>query len=163
MNNKISIRPSGKISKLKRTGNPGKFIVQLKRRRTPLNSDPTYPAIVTESLWQVVKAVKGTWLTAVAKYGDGLNWKDEDLHRVYYDEWVQKCDPEGRDSSGAIDDTKEPYSFWETFCPGGMWEDGILKPPRKAGYRDGEIEAGDYWCFKISEIAKFTTKKKRNV
>jgi hypothetical protein len=148
MNNTTTVSSSsGKKSKFKRTGNPGKFIVQLMRRRTPPNSDQTNPTIITESSWQVVKAVPGTWLTAVAKYG--LNWKDEDLHRVYYDEWVQKCEP-------GSDDTKAEYTFWETFEPGGKYEDGIFEPPKEAGYRDKEIDVDSYWCFKLSEIAEFT-------
>jgi hypothetical protein len=144
MNGVLSTKTSsGKKQKVELRGNPGLPVVQIKRRRADKKIDPT---IISESLWQVVKARPGTWLTAVAKYG--LKWPDEHLHRVYFDEWVQKCEP-------GADDTKADYTFWKTFEPGGRWEDGISKPPKDAKFRDKAVEVDSYWCFKTKEVVEY--------
>jgi hypothetical protein len=129
-------------------GNAGRFIVRLLRTRKDEQADPT---VISVSLWQVVKAVPGTWLTAVAKYGLKPPWPDKDLHRVYSDEWVQKCDP-----VDVKHDTEPKYTFWKVFSPGGRWEDGVDAPPKEAKLRDKEIDVDSYWCFKIRETAEFT-------
>lgn len=129
-------------------GNAGRFIVVLVRTRVNNKSNPT---IISLSEWQVVKTVPGTWLTAVAKYG--LKWPRRELHRVYSDEWVQKCEPVDPNR-----DTEPKYTFWEVFAPGGMWEKGVAQPsrePKPGELRDRHVEIGSYWCFKIREVAEF--------
>ncbi len=136
-----STHGTGKLAASQLQGNSGKFIVILIRRRTDSKIEPT---IITEGLWQIVKAVPGTWLTAVAKYGEGLNWPDKHLHRVYFNEYVQACKP-------GPDDTKADYKFFD-FDEGGAWEDGIDKPPKEPGARDLQVEVDSYWGFKIIEV-----------
>lgn len=132
-------------------GNAGRFIVKLSRTRM---DDPNNPTVISRSLWQVVKTVPGTWLTAVAKYGDlQPPWPPKEWHRVYSEEWVQKCDPKD-----PAHDTEPKYHLWQTYSPGGRWEKGIYKPPRDAKpgeLRDTGVEADEYWCFKAEEVAQF--------
>ena len=140
--NPTSSHGTGALAASQLQGNSGKFIVQLSRTRADNETDPT---IITESLWQIVKAVQGTWLTAVAKYG--LKWPDKYLHRVYFNEYVQACEP-------GSDDTKAEYNFFD-FEEGGKWEDGINKPPKEARARDKQVEPDSYWGFKIMEIVVY--------
>lgn len=131
-------------------GNAGLFIVELERTRV---NNPFNPTVIAISQWQVVKTVPGTWLTAVAKYGLKPPWPSRELHRVYSDEWVQKCKP-----ADPTRDTEPKYTFWDVYQPGGRWEKGISETPRDARpgeVRDADIEIGSYWCFKIKEVAKF--------
>jgi hypothetical protein len=132
-------------------GNPGRFIVKLLRTRV---NDRNNPTVITLSLWQVMKTVPGTWLTAVAKYGDlQPPWPPSEWHRVYSEEWVQKCEPKD-----PAHDTEPDYHFWQTYSPGGRWEKGIYKPPRDAQpgeLRDTGLEIDEYWCFKLEEVAQF--------
>jgi hypothetical protein len=140
--NPTSSHGTGTLAASQLQGNSGKFIVQLIRSRTDNKKEPT---IITESLWQIVKAVPGTWLTAVAKYG--LKWPDKHLHRVYFNEYVQACEP-------GSDDTKAEYNFFD-FEEGGKWEDGISKSPKEAKARDKQVEVDSYWGFKIKEIVVY--------
>jgi len=133
---------SGKIVASQLQGNSGKFIVRLMRTRADNKIDPT---VITKTSWQIVKAVPGTWLTVVAKYG--LNWPDKYLHRVYFNEYVQACEP-------GSDDTKAEYNFFD-FEEGGKWEDGINNPPKEAKARDRQVEIDSYWGFKLEEIVIF--------
>ena len=135
-------RGTGKIAASQLQGNSGKLIVILERTRADSMIDPT---IITKSLWQIVKAVTGTWLTAVAKYG--LKWPDKYLHRVYSNEYVQACEPKG-------DDTKPNYNFFN-FEEGGKWEDGVFNPPKKIGLRDLQVDTDTYWGFKIKEVVVY--------
>jgi len=133
---------SGKLLVSQVQGNSGKFIVRLIRIRADSKKEPT---VITKSLWQIVKAVPGTWLTTVAKYG--LNWPDKDLHRVYFNEYVQACEP-------GSDDTKADYHFFD-FEEGGKWEDGINNSPKTAKARDHQVEIDSYWGFKLAEIVVY--------
>jgi hypothetical protein len=82
-----------------------------------------------------------------------MGWKDEELDKVYTQDWVQPCEPTG-DESDPDRDIKGKYHFfhWEE---GGRWEAGIDEPPRKWGPRDRQIVVGSYWAFKIRDIVEF--------
>ena len=101
------------------------------------------------SRWQVVKTIKNTWLTAIARYAPTLKWPDKKLYQVYYSYWVDRCKPDSQ--------TKDV--FWDEFVryeppvqEGGRWDDRQpFDTPRKFGPRDFNIGIGEYWWFKIDE------------
>ena len=99
--------------------------------------DENFGSSIITSNWQVVKIEKGTWLTAIARYGFG--WPDEDLWQVYFFTFADQCEPTGDEITGEYKRKKFPE--------GGKWDGKSTQP----GRRDYDLQPNTYWWFKIDE------------